>query len=85
MKENGVLHGDALTMMTILGAEMSMPDRDSYQLQSFKVDFLRGATGQTRTRLRRAHYGRRFRVITVEAYGEAGVFATVDCGFRTAS
>jgi acyl-coenzyme A thioesterase PaaI-like protein len=82
MNENGVLHGGALTMMAILAAEMSMPDRDNYQLQSFKVDFLRGATGEIRTRLRRPHFGRRFRVITVEAYGEAGVFATVDCGFR---
>jgi acyl-coenzyme A thioesterase PaaI-like protein len=82
MNENGVLHGGALTMMAVLAAEMSMPDHDGYLLQSFKVDFLRGATGEIRTRMRRPHFGRRFRVITVEAYGESGIFATVDCGFR---
>lgn len=82
MNENGVLHGGALTMMAILAAELSMPDRDDFQVQSFKVDFLRGAVGTVRTRVTPLHFGRRFRVIRVETYGGGGTFATVDCGFR---
>ena len=82
LNENGTLHGGALTMMGIIAAQRAMPDSAKYLLQSFQVDFLKGADGPIRATARPRHLGSRFRSIEVQMATEQRTVATVSCGFR---
>jgi acyl-coenzyme A thioesterase PaaI-like protein len=86
---HGAIHGGALMIMASLAAQMAMPDRVAYDLQSLRVAYLRPASGTIASRTRVRHAGSTLRVVDVELFsGETGstakAFVQATAMFRTA-